>query len=274
VSDHFDGKRFHNLEAGVQQDGSFLKWMLNRERGTWNWTPDAPFGPPPPQRVGDGRLHVTFINHATTLIQLDGLNILTDPVWSERVSPVYDHLDLATLRRLCATQIITPIGNARVMRLLNVKELDWWESDGPITVVPARHFSSRGLKDRNRNLWGGFVIASPSGNVYFAGDTGWGHHFEEIGRRFAPIRLALLPIGAYRPRWFMEPVHINPEEAVKAHHALRAQTSVPMHFGTFALGDDGEMEPVRDLQRAIAANGDPRFWILEHGEGREVPPCD
>jgi L-ascorbate metabolism protein UlaG (beta-lactamase superfamily) len=306
VSDHFDGERFHNLDPGQQSESGFLKWMLNRERGHWRRKPDAPFGPPPPRLVEDGRLCVTFINHSTTLLQLDGINVLTDPVWSERVSPLpfagprrhrppgirfedlppidivlvshnhYDHLDVPTLRRL-QSHIVTPLGNAALLKrhgIGSVTELDWWQSSGQITAVPARHFSSRGISDRNRNLWGGFVITSRSGNVYFAGDTGWGEHFAEIGRRFAPIRLALLPIGSYLPRWFMQPVHINPAEAVKAHEVLRAQTSVAVHFGTFALGDDGEKDPAHDLQEALAANGHPRFWILEHGEGRDVPPCD
>ena len=117
------------------------------------------------------------------------------------------------------------------------------------------------------------MIGSPSGNVYFAGDTGWGDHFARIGERFAPIRLALLPIGSYKPRWFMRYAHIDPAEAVRAHQELRAQTSVAIHFGAFELGDDGQFEPVADLQKAIAANGNPRFWVLDHGEGRDIPPC-
>ena len=150
-------------------------------------------------------------------------------------------------------------------------ELDWWQGHDRVTAVPARHFSARGLSDRNRNLWSGFVIRGGSGNVYFAGDTGWGGHFAEIGARFAPIRAALLPIGAYLPRWFMAPAHVNPSEALDAHAALRARTTIPMHYGTFALGDDGIDEPLRDLQSALAAKGNPHFAILEHGEGRELP---
>lgn len=306
ITDHFDGERFHNPASGWQTESSFIQWMLNRQRGYWrNWV-DAPPGPPPPRSVGDGELRITFINHATTLVQLDGINILTDPIWSERTSPVtftgprrhrppgirfedlppidlvlvshnhYDHLDVATLKRLSHARILTPLGNAALMRRHGIvaTELDWWESHGQITLVPSQHFCARGLTDRDRNLWGGFVIASKSGHVYFAGDTGWGDHFAAIAKRFQPIRLALLPIGAYMPRWFMKPAHIDPSEAVEAHFVLNAQTSMAIHFGCFALGDDGEFEPVRDLQTAIAANGDPRFWILEYGEGRDVPPCD
>jgi L-ascorbate metabolism protein UlaG (beta-lactamase superfamily) len=306
ISDHFDGHRFHNPDAGWQSERDFLKWVLNRNRGYWVDSIDARYGPPPPKRAVAGELRVTFINHSTTLLQLDGMNILTDPVWAERVSPVpftgprrhrppgirfedlpaidmvlvshnhYDHCDVATLRRLEGCKIITPLGNAALLKRhgISATELDWWQSEGPITAVPAHHFSARGLSDRNRNLWSGFVIASPAGNVYFSGDTGWGEHFAQIGERFAPVRLALLPIGSYLPRWFMRYAHIDPAEAVRAHFAMRAKTSVAIHFGAFELGDDGQLEPVHDLQKAIAANGNPRFWVLDHGEGRDIPPCD
>ena len=310
VTDHFDGDRFHNLEPGTQSEGSFLKWQLERKRGPWPDWLEAPPGPPPPHRVVKGTLRVTFINHATLLIQMDGMNILTDPIWSDRTSPVsfagprrhrapgirfedlppidlvvvshnhYDHLDLPTLARLqhqhhCA--ILTQLGNGALMRLHGIegRELDWWQqtSSGTVTVtaVPSKHFSARALSDRNRNLWGGFVISGPSGNLYFAGDTGWGSHFAEVGRRFAPIRLAMIPIGAYLPRWFMHNAHIDPEEAVAAHLALGARTSVPMHFGTFRLSDEGMMDPVRDLRAAMDRKGVSAFVVLEQGEGREFP---
>jgi len=307
VTDHFDGQRFHNHEAGWQTEGSFLKWQATRQRGEWPEHPEATYGPPPPERVDGGRLRITFINHSTTLIQIDGVNILTDPVWSKRVSPVsfagpqrhrppgirfddlppidlvlvshnhYDHLDVATLRAI-GQPIVTPLGNAALLRRHGIRpaiDLDWWQTmqaNGiDVTVVPARHFSARSFGDRNRNLWGGFVISGPSGNIYFAGDTGWGNHFAEIGRRFAPIRAALLPIGSYLPRWFMHPAHIDPAQAVDAHFALGAQTSVAVHFGTFALGDDGEYDPVRELHDALAENGNPPFLVLDQGEGRDLP---
>ncbi len=310
-SDHFDGERFHNHQSGWQTEASFLQWQMNREPGQWREWVDAAPGPPPPARVGDGGLRVTFVNHATTLIQMDGMNILTDPIWSDRCSPVslagpkrhrppgirfeelpkidvvlvshnhYDHLDLPTLRMLQKEHdpiIITPLGNGALMARGGVKgarELDWWGAADPggmrITAVPAQHFSARGISDRNRNLWGGFVISGASGNVYFAGDTGWGKHFAEVAERFGPMRLAILPIGAYLPRWFMKPAHISPAEAVDAHDALKASTSMAIHFGTFNLGDDGETQPVDDLREAIAAKGNPRFWVLEFGEGRDVP---
>jgi L-ascorbate metabolism protein UlaG (beta-lactamase superfamily) len=189
-------------------------------------------------------------------------------------------MDVATLRRFQGhIPIVTPLGNAALLRRHGIDgaiDLDWWETTQhangiETTVVPARHFSARALSDRNRNLWSGFVVSGKSGHVYFAGDTGWGDHFAEIGRRFAPIRAALLPIGSYMPRWFMRPAHIDPAQAVDAHFALGARTSVAVHFGTFALGDDGEYDPVRDLHDALAGKGNPPFLVLDQGEGRDLP---
>lgn len=309
ASDHFDGERFHNHQSGWQTEGSFLKWQLTKKPGAWpKWIDDPP-GPPPERRVADGRIRVTWVNHATLLVQMDGVNVLTDPIWSERCSPVsfagpkrhrapgirfedlppidavlvshnhYDHLDVPTLRRLAGTRIFTPLGNAALMAKHGVDgatDLDWWQdvalTDGvTITLVPALHFCARSLSDRNRTLWGGFVISGPSGHAYFAGDTGWGTHFEEIAAKFGEIRVAMLPIGAYLPRWFMKPAHISPAEAVDAHLALRARTSIAMHYGTFRLGDDGEAEPVNDLRAALAEKGSPRVLMVEHGRGVDVP---
>ncbi|HVS31587.1 MAG TPA: MBL fold metallo-hydrolase [Thermoanaerobaculia bacterium] len=308
-SDHFDGERFHNHQSGWQTEGSFLKWQMTRQPGFWPKWIDAVPGPPPTPNVGGDALRVTVVNHATTLIQMDGVNILTDPIWSERCSPVsfagpkrhrppgirfedlpkidivlvshnhYDHLDVPTLRALelrDAPIILSHLGNSALMARsdLTGRDLDWWNGldvkGVKITSVPAQHFSARGLSDRDATLWGGFVISGSSGNVYFAGDTGWGKHFAEIAQRFAPIRLALLPIGAYLPRWFMKSAHITPAEAVDAHIALNAKTSVPMHYGTWALGDDGEAQPLEDLRAAIAARAVSGFEILEFGRALNV----
>ncbi|HKR63954.1 MAG TPA: MBL fold metallo-hydrolase [Thermoanaerobaculia bacterium] len=294
----FDGRRFHNEQDGWQTEGSFLKWQLTRKAGAWRkWIDEAP-GPPPERRVDDGRVRVTWVNHATVLLQMDGLNILTDPIWSERCSPVqfagpkrhrapglrfedlppidlvlvshnhYDHMDLATLRRLKDAQILVPLR----IRIRGAQQLDWWESASvsekvSVTAVPAQHFSARGLHDRNATLWCGFVISGPSGHAYFAGDTGWGRHFADIGQRFAPIRVAMLPIGAYEPRWFMKPAHISPTEAVDAHRVLGARTSIAMHWGTFRLSDEGELDPQRELE---AARGDANIRVVAHGIGIEV----
>ncbi|WNG40561.1 hypothetical protein F0U61_47905 [Archangium violaceum] len=313
-SDHFDGKRFVNLEPREQQ-GSVLKWQLNRDPGPWTEWHDVPPGPPPPERVGRGGLRVTFINHATVLLQLDGLNILTDPIYSERCSPVsfigpkrvrppgirfedlpsidavvlshnhYDHMDIATLRRLQEkfpeVRIFAGLGNRAFLEdkgLRHVTEVDWWQAfplSPEVTLVSARtqHFSNRGLFDRNGTLWTGYVFRGPHGTTYFAGDTGWGRQFAETRERFGPIRLAVLPIGAYKPEWFMSPVHISPHEAVRASVDLGARYSVPIHYGTFNLADDGEMEPLEDLGRALTERGEaaPEWWVLGFGEGRDVP---
>jgi len=196
----------------------------------------------------------------------------------------YDHMDIPTLRRLeqeHSPRFYVGLGNAALLRrngLRDVIELDWWDTsqlseEVVVTATPAQHYSSRGLFDRQRTLWAGYVVSGPSGSAYFAGDTGWGPHFEQVRERFGPVRLAILPIGAYKPEWFMAPIHISPAEAVDAHLVLEAGVSVPMHYGTFNLADDGQYEAVEDLRSALMERGVPesRFWTLEFGEGRDVP---
>jgi len=318
ASGHFDGHRFANQDP-VRDKGfrDFLKWQLNREAGPWSDSMDVRPGPPPPARVGRGDLRVTFVNHATVLIQMDGLNILTDPTWSDRSSPVswagprrvrppgirfedlppidvvlishdhYDHLDIPTLKRLAkerGPRFFVGLGNRQLLvenGIADAHEIDWWQSlpvndEVRLTSVPVQHFSGRGTCDRNKTLWTGYVIEGPAGAVYFPGDTGWGRHFEQVRERFGAIRLACLPIGAFRPRWFMAPVHLSPEDAVRAHRTLGASTSMAIHFGTFPLGDDGQDEPVAHLMQALADSSvsPERFWVLGFGEGRDVSPMD
>jgi L-ascorbate metabolism protein UlaG (beta-lactamase superfamily) len=191
----------------------------------------------------------------------------------------YDHLQPSSLRR-CAQgaepHFITPLGLGSFLRRLtlqNVIELDWWEAadlgDGrTVTCVPAQHFSARTPFDRNRTLWCGFVLETETGTVYFAGDSGYGPHFKEIGRRCPSIDLALLPIGAYEPRWFMRPVHMNPAEAVQAHVDIGARVSLGMHFGTFQLTDEAIDEPLLALDRALDERDIPDgdFTTLDFGE--------
>jgi L-ascorbate metabolism protein UlaG (beta-lactamase superfamily) len=310
--EHFRDGRYFN--PGVADHGFLdaLKWMRTRRPGAWpQWIPSTP-GPKPPERVEGATLRITFVNHATVLLQTEGLNLLTDPVWSQRVSPVsftgpqrhrapgirfedlpqidaillshnhYDHLDAPTLRRFAAEhkpKVFCPLGVAPLVRgcgLSDVQELDWWQSTTwrgrKIDCVQAQHFSARTPFDRNRTLWCGWVVEAERGNLYFAGDTGFGPFFEEVGRRFAPIRLALLPIGAYEPEWFMGPVHMTPEQAVEARVLAGAEAAVGIHFGTFSLADDGEADPPNRLRRALAGREDAdRFWTLAEGEGREIP---
>ena len=312
VTDHFDGTRFRNQRATSHNDfRDAAKWAVNRQRGPWTRHHNEPAGPPPPTRVDGDQLRVTFINHTTVLLQTHGLNILTDPIWSERCGPVswfgprrmrppgirfkdlppidvvllshnhYDHCDLPTLRRIARyrrPRLIAPLGLHRFLEPRKIpvfRELDWWESVNvapyiKVTAVPARHFAGRGLFDRDRSLWSGFMIQTPSGSICFAADTGYGEHFTEIRDRLGEPRLALLPIGAFRPEWFMSRVHMSPEQAIQAHNDLGAKTTVATHFGTFRLADDGENEPAQ----RIADAGVPEFWVLGFGEGRDVPITD
>jgi L-ascorbate metabolism protein UlaG (beta-lactamase superfamily) len=253
--------------------------------------------------VAGNELRVTLVNHSTLLLQQSGSHILTDPIWSERASPLasigprrhrkagvrwedlpridtvllshnhYDHLDLATLRRLAdrgQSQFIVPAGVAVLLRSQSigpVHELDWGESlplaRSTIHSVPALHSSARGLFDRNRTLWCGYVIEAADRIVYFAGDTAFGDHFAQIRERFGAPRLALLPIGAYEPRWFMSSVHMGPEEAVRAHRILGAATSIAIHHGTFQLADDGLDTPKKRLSECA---GDESFLVLDNGQ--------
>ena len=265
----------------------------------------------PPRRV-EGGLRTTLVNHSTVLLQQRGSNILTDPIWSERASPLswagprrrrkpgvswenlppidtvlishnhYDHLDLPTLRRLVArgdSTFIVPVGGARLLRSQNIgptRELDWGEALSlpgslpgcTIHCVPALHFSGRGIFDRNQTLWCGYVIECQQRLIYFAGDTGFGPHFAQIREKFGSPRLALLPIGAYEPRWFMSPVHMAPDEAVRAHKILSAKTSIAIHHGTFQLADEGVDTPQQQL---IASAPDDSFLVLKNGQFSDIP---
>ncbi len=306
---HFDGKRFYNPDAPqVRGLLDVLRWKL-----TSRAEPSPPFisdvAPSIPlSRVEGGELRTTVVNHSTVLLQQSGANILTDPIWSERASPLswigprrrrsagvrrddlpridvvlishnhYDHLDLTTLRRLSGrgeSVFVVPRGVGRLLRSEKIGpayELDWDQArtfaGTTIHCVPALHFSGRGLFDRNKTLWCGYVVESQNGMVYFAGDTAFGDHFSQIRTRFGSPRLALLPIGAYEPRWFMSPVHMGPEEAVRAHEILGAGTSLAIHHGSFQLADDA----VDTAKERILAMGRPEsFLILGNGESADIP---
>lgn len=311
-SDHFNGKAFTNPE-GVQPKAGLevFKWMLNRKRGPWKEVNACEYGRRPLTRFKDG-IRVTFINHSTFLIQVDDVNILTDPVWSKRVSPFswigpkrmrppgirfedlprihlvllthnhYDHLDLQTMRMVFGghhPRIVAPLGVKKFLDdhyITGAVEADWWQEVEAVKAlkvqaVPAQHFSGRGFMDRDATLWCGYVIRSTAGNIYFAGDTGYNPiTFREIGERCAPIKLSMLPIGAYKPAWFMAPIHASPEESVIIHMDTKSQRSIAMHFGTFPLADDSADDPVNDLEIALKKFqvAPENFIVFKEGEAR------
>jgi L-ascorbate metabolism protein UlaG (beta-lactamase superfamily) len=306
---HFDGKRFYNPDAPqVRGFLDLLRWKLTSRPEPWpGFVADVEPCTPLARVEGSG-LRTTLVNHSTVLLQQRGSNILTDPIWSERASPLswigpqrhrkpgvswenlppidlvllshnhYDHLDLPTLRQLAArgdSTFVVPVGVGRLLRSENigpVHELDWGESCSfpslTIHCVPAMHFSSRGIFDLNQTLWCGYMIEGPERLTYFAGDTGFGNHFAQIQEMFGSPQLALLPIGAYEPRWFMSPVHMAPDEAVRAHEILGAKTSIAIHHGTFQLTDEGIDAPVKEL---LACRKDASFRILKNGEFADTP---
>jgi L-ascorbate metabolism protein UlaG (beta-lactamase superfamily) len=254
---------------------------------------------------------VTFVNHAAFLIQINGITVLTDPIWSERASPVhwagpkrvrdpgvtwealppidivllshnhYDHLDIATLGRLrdrFDPIMLVAAGDGRIIEPLGIRqlhELDWWDSftlneQCRVTFVPTQHFSARSVFDRQKSLWGGYMIEVSGRRIYFSGDTGYSVHFAEISRRLGCPDIALLGIGSYEPQWFMKPVHMNPAEAVAAHRDLGAKYSIGMHFGTFQLSAEAIDQPLLDLALALKEQGiaESAFVTLEVGETR------
>jgi L-ascorbate metabolism protein UlaG (beta-lactamase superfamily) len=245
-------------------------------------------------------------------LQTAGLNILIDPVWSERVSPVsfagpkrvnapgvafdalppidivlvshchYDHLDLETLSRLAAAhkaRMITPLGNDTIMKAhdpaIRAEAYDWHHrielgTGMAVTLVATRHWSARGLIDRNKALWASFIIETPAGRIYHVADSGYGdgYHFRDARDRYGPFRLAILPIGAYEPRWFMRDMHMNPSESVKAFLDCRAEFALGHHYGTFQLTDEAIDAPERALDKArVEAEIEPeRFRLLKPGQ--------
>jgi L-ascorbate metabolism protein UlaG (beta-lactamase superfamily) len=304
---HFDGQRFFNPTGAGGQPVWMVPRLLLASRAPW--PAHVPVRPRrPPSRHDPDDVIVTFVGHATFLIQAGAGSILTDPIYSERASPVafagprrvrqpavafddlpdisvvvvshnhYDHCDLPTLQALdrrFKPRFVTPLANGSLLKSVGIRrieELDWWQDAAttamPITLTPAQHFSARSPFDRNRALWGGFVIAAGGRRIFFAGDTGYAPHFHQVRERFGPIDLALLPIGAYEPRWFMKDVHMNPAEAVQAHVDLDARQSIGMHFGTFQLTPEAITDPVTALEAALRARqmANRRFRTLDFGE--------
>lgn len=322
-----DRQRLAELAAkAAKPDGAYVNCYPTPEHGLsdflrWQWQSRGQF--PKHQRFvlhkPDPTLlaapapapRLTWIGHSTFLLQYRHWNVLTDPVFSERCSPVqfagpkravppaldiealppinavlvshnhYDHLDRASVKQLhtrFGDQIVwyVPSGVAQWLHQLgirNIRELGWWQSveEGECEAfcLPAQHFSGRGINDRNRSLWCSWRVHFGDFSCYFAGDTGYAAPlFQDIGALFGAVDLALLPIGAYEPRWFMSPVHINPAEAVAIHQDIHARQSVAMHWGTFVLTDEPMDAPPRALAEARRNSGltDECFRVLEHGD--------
>ena len=319
ISDHFNGLHFFDPDGSPPKSlGELLRWQFGRgrQRATWpDWAP-SPHADTPPARVDGSKVRFSFVGHASWLIQTSGLNILVDPVWSERVSPFsfagpkrhndpgiafdalpeidivlvshghYDHLDVATLSKLAAKhapRVITPLGNDVTMKgadaTIKAEAYDWQDrvelGNGlAVTLVPTRHWSARGLYDRNKALWASFVLETPAGKLYIVCDSGYGEgkHFRRVAEAHGPLRLAILPIGAYEPRWFMRDQHMNPSDAVQALADCGAAQALAHHHGTFQLTDEAIDAPVIALAEALDEAKVPRekFAVLKPGQVFEI----
>jgi L-ascorbate metabolism protein UlaG (beta-lactamase superfamily) len=307
VSDHCDGERFFNPHAVTGRTFlEVVRWARTRERTEWpRALPLVPYRLPPAPVV-PGQVAITFIGHATFLIRTARTTFITDPVFTSHAGPFgitgprrvrppalspsqlpqvnfvllshnhYDHLQPSSLALFEGTPVIAPLGVGRYLHrgghgTEGARELDWWQTanvGAEVTCVPAQHFSARTPWDKNRTLWCGFVVRVDGVTIYFAGDSGYSPQFAEIGERCPGIDVALIPIGAYEPRWFMTPMHMNPDEAVRAHLDVRPRLSIGMHFGTFQLTDEGIDEPLEALDAARAEHGVSAdvFRTLDFGE--------
>jgi L-ascorbate metabolism protein UlaG (beta-lactamase superfamily) len=308
-SDHYDGKKFFN--QGPFKDKTLvdiMKWQMTADRKKWpKWVENsaqAKLG----FAASPNEVNTTFINHATYLMQFQKTNVIVDPVFSKRASPVkfagpkrvrrpgvelkdlppihvvlvthnhYDHMDIDSLKWLDKKfnpLVLTPLGNKKTMAVAgirNIHELDWWESfktdELEITLTPAQHWSARGLNDKREALWGGFFIRAEKLTVFWAGDTGYGQHFKQIQEKLGSPDLSFQPVGAYEPRWFMKDMHANPSDAMQAHFDLKTKMSVGMHFGTFQLTDEGIEDPVLELEKVKKEKGVENFVVLKEGESR------
>ena len=317
VSENFDGTRF--FLAGQTRDktqGELWKWRMAGGKEAWPAAFPSPYQDRPPQRVAGKGLRVTLIGHASFLIQTGGLNILIDPVYSDRASPFgfagpkrvnppgialsdlppvdwilithnhYDHMDLEGLRQITAAhsaRILVPLGNEAILRAggitAPVEERDWGGlaalSDTVAAhLIPAKHWSARGLFDRRHALWCGFVLTAPGGVVHVVGDTGYHQPlFTDVKARFGAPRLSLIPVGAYAPRWFMRDQHIDPEQAVQAFVDCGAKAAIGYHWGTFQLTDEGVERPAEELAAVLAARGiaGERFAAFRPGQVWQAP---
>ncbi len=295
ISDHFDGRRFFDPVLNNNKNLlDVLKWRLTSKSQKWPDKVENEGFDLPPQRVMGEDLRVSYVGHVTFLIQTQGMNILTDPVWSDRASPVsfagpkrvidpgikfedlpdidivwishnhYDHLDIQTIDKLWQQhkpRIITPLGNDTIIKSYNpdikVEAYDWYEEvlindDIKFHLRPMQHWSARGIFDRNKALWAALVIETKSGNIYFVGDSGYGkgRYFKKVKEEFKQFRLALLPMGAYEPRYFMEYAHMNPEDMVMAYLDLGSPNTIGSHYDVFKLTDEARGDALIKLSEA------------------------
>ncbi len=317
VTDHFDGTRF--FVRGVTRDktrAELWRWLLGGGKHKWPLYAPA-FHDHPPTRVEGGVIRVSYVGHASFLIQTQGVNLLIDPVWAERASPFrfigpkrvnepgialenlpaldavlvthnhYDHLDLAVLSKIAdrhRTRVLVPLGNDAIIRKhdphIRAEAHDWGArvEIAPGVAVhfePAYHWSARGMRDHRMALWCAFVIETPAGSIYHVADTAWGDGkiFPAAREKHGDFRLAILPIGAYEPRWFMRDQHVNPEESVRIFQACGARQALAHHWGTFQLTNEAIDAPVLALHDAMDAAGLNRdlFVVRRPGEVLELP---
>jgi L-ascorbate metabolism protein UlaG (beta-lactamase superfamily) len=313
VSDHFDGTIFFNPN-GTPPGGfiDLLRWQFNGQKQKWPSSFPSPFPQAKPvERVEGESIVVTYVGHASLLYQTGGKNILVDPVWSTRTSPVsfagpkrvnapgiafedlppidlvivthnhYDHMDMTTLKKLVAVHnplIITPLGNDMIIKkdvpTARFAVMDWGQSYDASAVTihcePCHHWSARGSSDRRHALWAAFVIEGPAGKIYHMGDTGFhaGINYKAAAEKFGSFKVAILPIGAYEPRWFMQGQHQNPDEAVEGFKLLNAEIALGHHWGTVQLTDEHVEAPRIALHAALDKSNiaRDRFVPLQAGQ--------
>ena len=313
-TDHFDGRRFiyYGRKQAPCRQRDLWRWLLTRQLTLSPWRPAPQEAPGRPAERCQAAT-ITWIGHATALIQVDGLNVLTDPVFGDTVSPIpglgprrahppgiayadlppidvvlishahYDHLEADTIRAMARDHAPRFVAGRGLHDWLiargapRVTTLDWWQSCNAaglrVTATPAQHWSRRGLFDRNRTLWCGYVLEAAGQRLYFAGDTGYDPAlFSAIAGRWPAIDCALLPIGAYEPRRFMQPQHMNPSEAVNAFRKLQAASAIGIHFGTFRLTDEAREQPAEDLAAALSEEEAARFIVPRFG--RAIIPTE
>lgn len=308
-SDHFDGERFHNQLPGAAPGfWTIVEWRLHRHQGPWPDFVDAPPAPAPPRRVDGLRItlvnHSTVLiqlggfnvltdpiweDIAGPLSYLGRRRHRTPGLRLEDLPPIdvvlishdhYDHLDVGTLGKIARKdhpRIVAGLGMAALLAqndIHGVTDLDWWQWVAPrpglkIHAVPARHGCRRGPCDDDARLWVGFVISTRQGDVYFAGDTGYGPHLQAIADRFGPPLVALLPIAPGIPRPLFAAVHMDAHEAVLAAKLLKARTNIPIHFGTFSQGDEGD----GDAERKLRAEMDRTWVVLHNGDAFTNSPA-